>query len=438
MLTAFPRAPPVHRYPDQFEPSAEFAHHLDTVDPLADYRELFHLPLRPDGTPYVYLCSHSLGLQPRSTRALMQTELDNWALLGVEGHFHGSTPWYTYQELLRAPAARLVGAQPREVIHMNGLTVNLHLLLTSFFRPEGRRRKILIDEPAFPSDLYALQSQLQWHGLDPAECLIQVRPRAGESCLRAEDLEAALSVYGPELAVVWLNAVNFLTGQWLDVPPLVKAAQRAGCLFGLDLAHAAGNVPLSLHDWGVDFAVWCTYKYLCSGPGAVAGCFVHEKHGQRYELPRLAGWWGNDPATRFRMQLEPKFTPHVGADGWQISNPPILALVPIHAALNVFDHAGMPALRARSVALTSYLQFLLDRLPQRGWRLLTPRDPSQRGCMITLEIADRPRELFDALMAAGIVGDFRQPNVLRFAPAPLYNSWHEIWTVVHHLESLLQ
>lgn len=424
-------------YPTTFAVDELFALQLDAADPLHDYRELFHLPTLPDGTPYIYFCSHSLGLQPRSARALLQTELDHWAQLGVEGHFHGPTPWYSYQELLRGPAAQLVGARPGEVVHMNGLTVNLHLLLASFYRPTARRDKILIEEPAFPSDLYAVQSQAQWHGLDPETTLLKIAPRPGEACLQEEDIEECLRRRGSEIAVVWLNAVNFLTGQLLDVPRLARAAHAQGCLIGLDLAHAAGNVPLELHDWGIDFAVWCTYKYLCSGPGSIAGCFVHEKHGQRLDLPRLAGWWGNDPATRFRMQLEPRFTPMFGADGWQISNPPILALTPVRAALNVFEHAGLPALRARSIALTGYLWRLLETLPRQGWRILTPPEPLRRGCQISLQVDDRPRELFDELMQHGVVGDFRQPNVLRFAPAPLYNTFHEVWTFAQVLRQAL-
>lgn len=432
-----PDPPSVPTYPMTFVPDEEFALALDARDPLYDYRELFHLPMRSDGTPYVYLCSHSLGLQPRSVRALMQTELDNWAHLGVEAHFHGATPWYKYQELLREPAAQLVGARPREVIHMNGLTVNLHLLLTSFYRPTPERHRILIEEPSFPSDLYAVKSQLRLHGFDPTNALVRVRPRPGEHILREEDIEATLEQRGAEIAVAWLNAVNFLTGQRLDVPRLVRAAHRQGCFVGLDLAHAAGNVPLALHDWDVDFAVWCTYKYLCAGPGAVAGAFVHEKHGQRFDLQRLAGWWGNDPATRFRMQLEPEFVPHLGADGWQVSNPPILAMVPLRASLSVFEHAGMPALRAKSQAFSLYLFNLLDRLPAGRFEVLTPHDPATRGCQVSLVVPEQAREAFDALMSIGIVGDFRQPNVLRFAPAPLYNGFHDVWQLGNALGRVL-
>src|SRR5947209_13387983 len=290
-----------------FDPSEDFARRLDAEDPLRPFRDHFLFPRRSDGRPAVYLCGHSLGLQPAAARALVEQELDDWARLGVEGHFRGTTPWYSYHETLRAAGARLVGGLPHEVIFMNSLTVNLHLLMATFYRPAGRRRCILTDEPTFPSDLYAVQSQVRWHGLEPAECLLMLRPRQGEHTLRAEDVEEFLERRGAEIAVVWWNAVNFLTGQFFDLPRLTDAAHRQGCLVGLDLAHAAGNVPLSLHDWGVDCAVWCSYKYLNAGPGSVAGAFVHERHGKNTSLSRLAGWWGNDPATRFRMHLQPDF-----------------------------------------------------------------------------------------------------------------------------------
>jgi kynureninase len=410
-----------------FEPGQEYARLQDDADPLRSYRDQFLLPRRPDGSPMVYLCGHSLGLQPVAARALVEQELDDWARLGVDGHFRGQTPWYSYHETLRDAGARLVGALPHEVVFMNSLTVNLHLLMATFYRPAGARRCILIDEPAFPSDLYAAQSQIRWHGLNPADCLLAVGPREGEHTVRIEDVEGTLERRGSEIAVVWWNGVNFLTGQYFDAPRLVSAAQRRGCLVGLDLAHAAANVPLSLHDAGVDFAVWCSYKYLNGGPGAVGGAFVHEKHGRGAVLPRLAGWWGNDPATRFRMQLQPDFIPKEGADGWQVSNPPILAMAPLRASLRLFDEAGAAALRTKSERLTAYLLFLLDRLPAGRCEVVTPRDPQRRGSMISLVIHDRPRETAAALEAAGVVCDFREPNVVRAAPAPLYNSYEDVW-----------
>jgi kynureninase len=412
-----------NRVSSPFEPGSAFARLQDEADPLRSFREQFLMPCRADGTPLTYLCGHSLGLQPRGARALVEQELDDWARHGVEGHFRGTTPWYSYHETLRDAGARRVGALPHEVVFMNSLTVNLHLLMATFFRPAGAREGILIDEPAFPSDLYAVQSQLRHHGLDPAQTLLSVRPRAGESVLRQEDVEETLVRHGPEIAVVWWNVVNFLTGQHFDLPRLIAAAHRQGCIVGLDLAHAIGNVPLSLHEWDADFAVWCSYKYLNGGPGAVGGAFIHEKHGQNLALPRLAGWWGNDPATRFRMQLQPDFVPQAGADGWQISNPPILSMAPLRASLALFDAAGMPALRAKAQRLTAYLRYLLERLPPGRFETVAPPG----GCQTSLRIHDRPRELVSALDQAGIVCDFREPDVVRVATVPLYNSYQDVW-----------
>ena len=408
-----------------FRPDEACARQLDAADVLAGLRDHFLIPTLPDGSPVIYFCGHSLGLQPKALRAVLEQELEDWARLGVEAHFRGRTPWYSYHELFRESAANLVGALPGEVVMMNSLTVNLHLMLTSFYRPDQQRRKILIDEPAFPSDLYAVQSQIRCHGLDPADALLTVKPRPGEHVLRMEDVESELHRHGREIALVLLNGVNFFTGQWLDMERLTRAAHAAGCAAGFDLAHAAGNVPLRLHDWQVDFAVWCSYKYLNSGPGAVAGCFVHERHGHNPDLPRLAGWWGNDPTTRF--QMPGRFMPRPGADGWQLSNPPILAMAPLRASLALFDEAGMPALRAKSERLTGYLEFLLGRLPAGAFEIITPRDPRQRGCALSILVRDRPRAVLEALQRQGVVCDFREPNVIRVAPVPLYNTFHEVW-----------
>jgi kynureninase len=423
---------PVPRYPTTFLPGESFAHLLDAGDPLAAYRDRFCIPMH-DGQPVLYFCGNSLGLQPKSARALVEQELDAWAQLGVEGHFKNDNPWYSYHELFRESGARLVGAQPGEVVMMNSLTVNLHFMLTTFYRPKGARRRILIDEPSFPSDRYAVLSQIQMHGLDPSEALLTVGPREGEHLLREEDIEATLESHGTEIAVVLLNGVNFFTGQYFDLPRLTAAAQRHGCVVGLDLAHAAGNVPLRLHDWNVDFAVWCSYKYLNAGPGAVAGCFVHERHGQNLALPRLAGWWGNDPATRFRMQLELSFTPRAGADGWQLSNPPILALAPLRASLDLFDEVGMEALRAKSLALNAYLDFLLDQAGPGRFTPITPREPHRRGCQLSLRVHQHPRESLKKLAEKHVVADFREPDVIRVAPAPLYNSFYDVWQLTQTL-----
>jgi kynureninase len=420
----------------EFEPGESFARRLDAQFSDGSFRHEFLLPTGGDGSPLVYLSGHSLGLQPVKARAVVEQELDDWGRLAVAGHFRGATPWYTYHESLRDSGARLVGARPHEVVFMNSLTVNLHLLMATFYRPNGRRRSILTDEPAFPSDLYAVQTQIRLHGYGPDEALLTVKPRAGEHTLRIEDVERTLDERGSEIAVVWWNAVNFLTGQFFDVPRLVAAARRHGCFIGLDLAHAAGNVPLHLHDWDVDFAVWCSYKYLNGGPGACGGCFIHERHGRNTALPRLGGWWGNDPSTRFRMQLDPYFQPREGADGWQVSNPPILAMAPLRASLALFDAAGMNALRSRSELLTGYLVYLLDRLPAGRFEILTPRDPARRGSQISLLVNDRPREAVETLESGGIVCDFREPNVIRAAPAPLYNTFRDVCTFADVLGQL--
>ncbi len=416
-----------------FQATLDHARELDAADPLRHFRDSFLIPRRPDGNPVVYLCGHSLGLQPKGTRACVEQELDSWARFGVEGHFQGPAPWYSYHELFRE-LAHLFGALPGEVVMMNTLTVNLHLLMATFFRPSGARRKLLIDVPVFPSDRYAVQTQLRHHGLDPAEALLTVGPRAGEHTLREEDVEAVLQTQGPEIALVLLAGVNFLTGQVLDVERLTAAAQRQGCTVGVDLAHAAGNLPLRLHDWNIDFGVWCSYKYLNAGPGAVAGCFVHERHGRDPDLPRLAGWWGNDPATRFAMPSA--FVPRPGADGWQVSNPPILSLAPLRASLALYEEATMPALRAKSERLTGYLQFLLDRFPPGRFETVTPREPGRRGCQLSLLVHDRPREVLRELEARGIICDFREPNILRVAPVPLYNTFEDVWTFARALEGL--
>ncbi len=408
-----------------YQPNEDFARHLDAVDPLRQCRDLFLLPPGKDGKPLIYFCGHSLGLEPRGVRPIVEQELDDWARLGVEGHLRGPSPWYSYHEQFRESGARLVGAHPGEVVMMNSLTVNLHLMMATFYRPTPDRCKILMDGPPFPSDLYALESQIRHHGFDPAQALIIARPRPGENLIPMEDVEQIFDHQGPEIALVLWNPVNFFTGQFFDVKSLTALARRHGCVVGLDLAHAAGNVILHLHDWQVDFAVWCSYKYLNSGPGAVAGCFVHDKNGQNVALPRFAGWWGTDPDTRFHME-DGAFHPQRGAAGWQVSNPPIFSLAPLRASLAIFDEIGMPALRAKSELLTAYLQYLLDL--QGRFDILTPRVAEQRGCQLSLRVGEQPQKLLGALHEAGVVCDFRAPDVLRVAPVPLYNTFHEVWT----------
>jgi kynureninase len=411
-----------------FSADEDFARQLDREDPLGGFRKLFCLPRDGKGEPLIYFVGNSLGLMPKATRRVVEQELDDWARLGVDGHFDAATPWYSYHETVREPAARLVGARPNEVVCMNSLTVNLHLLMATFYRPNRSRHKILMEDPAFPSDTYAVRSQIAHHGFEPDESLLLARAREGEHTIRQEEIEALIERDGDQIAVVLLAGVNFFTGQFFDLERITAAAQQRGCIVGIDLAHAAGNLPLHLHDWNVDFAVWCSYKYLNSGPGAVAGAFVHERHATDRSLPRLAGWWGNDPATRFRMQLEPEFIPVPSADSWQLSNPPILALAPLRSSFAIFDQAGgMEPLRAKSLRLTGYLEFLLDRIPSRLFTVITPRAPAERGAQLSILVHERPRELFEKLEAAGVKADFREPNVIRVAPAPLYNTFHEVW-----------
>lgn len=402
---------------------------LDAADALGRFRAEFEIPPAPgpDGGESIYLCGNSLGLLPKRTRAVLNQELDDWGRLAVEGHFHAKSPWLRYHEQFAAPLARLVGAEPAEVVAMNSLTVNLHLLMASFYRPTTARHRILIDGPTFPSDLYAVKSQLGFHGYDPAEGLISLQPRPGEETLRTDDILEVIERRGDEIALLLLSGVNFYTGQAYDMARITAAARARGCVVGWDLAHAAGNIPLQLHDWGVDFAAWCHYKYVNAGPGAVAGAFVHERHARRPDLPRLAGWWGNDPETRFRMQLEPTFVPRAGADGWQISNPPILALAPLSGSLELFDAAGLPALRARSVRLTGYLEHLIGLIPNARYTVITPTSPEERGCQLSLLVNDDPQGLLHALERHGVILDFRAPNVIRVAPTPLYNSFHDVW-----------
>ena len=357
-----------------FSADEDFAHQLDAEDPLRHFREKFHLPRGKDGKPLIYFAGNSLGLMPKTARQIVEQELDDWAKLGVDAHLEGKTPWYSYHETLREPTARLVGAQPNEVICMNSLTVNLHLMMATFYRPTKSRFKILMEEPAFPSDTYAIKTQIVITDSSLTRRSCSPGRAKASSPFDRKTSTTAIDKNADQLAVVMIGAVNFFTGQLFDIPKITATAQKHGITVGIDLAHAVGNVPLSLHDWNVDFAVWCSYKYLNSGPGAVAGAFVHERHATNTKLPRLAGWFGNDPDTRFRMHLEPEFIPVPSADGWQISNPPILSMAPLRASFSIFDEAGgMEPLRAKSIKLTGYLQFLLDRTGSKRFTIITPR-----------------------------------------------------------------
>jgi kynureninase len=394
---------------------------LDARDPLAGFRDEFLIPRNDDGSEQVYLCGNSLGLQPRATREALLAELDDWHGLAVEAHFRGRHPWMPYHEFVREDLAALVGALPHEVVAMNSLTANLHLMMVSFYRPSSTRNAILIEKNAFPSDHHAVESQVRFHGFDPADALIELEGDEADGTISEAAVLRAIDQHGDRIALVLLPGVQYLTGQTFDLAAITRAAHAKGCSVGFDLAHAAGNLQLQLHDSGCDFAVWCSYKYLNSGPGAVAGCFVHERHA-RADLPRFAGWWGHDQATRFRMG--PEFVATPGADGWQLSNPPILALAPLRVSLAIFRRAGMSALREKSVALTEYFDALIRTHVADVLDIATPREPARRGAQLSLRVKgprEAGRSLFEHLHARGIVVDWREPDVIRGAPTPLYN-----------------
>lgn len=411
---------------------------LDARDPLGHFRDFFHVPPHGDEDS-IYLCGNSLGLQPKTAARFLEEELQAWRRFAVEGHFRGLRPWKDYHDYFATPLAALAGARDDEVVCMNGLTVNLHLLMVSFYRPTHSRFRLLIERPAFPSDRYAAVSQLEYHGLDPAEALIEVGPRPGETALREEDLLGAIRAAGDSLALVLLPGVQYLSGEALDIPRLTAAAHAAGALCGWDLAHAIGNLPLALHEAGADFAVWCSYKYLNGGPGAVAGAFVHARHGRAAALPRFAGWWGHDQHARFRM--EPDFVPMPGAGGWQLSNPPVLGMAALLASLEIFTAAGMTRLREKSVALTGFLEQRLDEALGGAVEILTPRTPARRGCQLSLRLregAAAGREVFGQLGEAGVVCDWREPDVIRVAPVPLYNRFADVERFVSILSGALR
>ncbi len=396
---------------------------MDARDPLGKYRECFYIPEGPDGRDCVYLCGHSLGLQPKTVRSYLEQELGDWAKLGVEAHFRGKHPWMPYHRLLTEQTARLVGAKPIEVVVMNSLTVNLHLMMVSFYQPTKERHKIIVEESAFPSDQYAVKSQIQNHGFDPATSLVELKPRAGERVLRDEDIVALIEREGDSIALVMLGGVNYSSGQFFDLEAIARACHGKGCVVGFDLAHAAGNVPLKLHEWGADFAVWCSYKYLNGGPGCIAGCFVHERHAREC-LPRFAGWWGHDQETRFKMG--PEFHPMPGAEGWQLSNPSILSLAALRASMDIFDEVGMQQLRDKSVALTGYMEFLLDQKRSDKFSVITPREPTRRGAQLSICVPRNGRAVCERLTQRGVFCDWREPDILRVAPAPLYNTFSDV------------
>lgn len=419
-----------------FETSAAFAASMDASDPVRSFRERFHIPRSANGRDAVYLCGHSLGLQPKRVREYIERELQDWQDLAVEAHFRGHNPWLSYHRLLTQKTARIVGALPLEVVVMNSLTVNLHLMMVSFYRPTSKRHKIVVESGAFPSDQYAVKSQIQFHGFDPATSFIELRPRPSETLIRQEDIESLLEREGESIALILLGAVNYATGQAFDLEAITRAGHAKGCVVAFDLAHAAGNIPLQLHDWNVDFAVWCSYKYLNGGPGCVGGCFVHERHARSRNLPRLAGWWGHDEETRFRMG--PDFQPIPGAEGWQLSNPSILSMAALRASIDIFDEAGMEALRNKSVPLTSYLEFLLEQNASSAFSIITPRDPEQRGAQLSIRVYQNGRAFCEDLNRQGVMCDWREPDILRVAPVPLYNTYFDVYRFAETFIAALQ
>lgn len=409
-----------------YENTLAFARRMDREDPLRAFRSQFLFP-KHDDKPAIYLCGNSLGLQPKTMRRALMQELEQWQQYGVEGHFKGEMPWMYYHKFLKTQSAGVVGALPEEVVVMNTLTVNLHLMMVSFYRPTAKRYKIIMEAGAFPSDQYAMETQVRWHGYQPEDAIIEIAPRPGEDHLRDEDILATIAESGDQLALVMFAGVNYYTGQFFDLAAITQAAHKVGAIAGFDLAHTAGNVPLRLHDWGADFAVWCSYKYLNSGPGGPSGVFVHERHANNPDLPRFAGWWGHDESERFQMRKG--FKPMHGADGWQISNAQIFACAAHKASLDIFEAAGMEALREKSILLTGYLEWILRGVNPSGarFKLLTPSDPQARGCQLSLLTDENGRALFQYLSDHGVICDWREPNVIRFAPVPLYNSFEDIW-----------
>jgi kynureninase len=410
----------------KFQSSLQFARTLDKQDPLQSFRSKFFLP-KVKGKTAIYFTGNSLGLQPKTTKKFIDDELNDWAALGVEGHFHAKRPWLHYHQFSKKSLARIVGAKPAEVVAMNQLTINLHLMLVSFYQPTPSKYKILTEAGAFSSDQYAFESQVKFHGLDPDKAIIELSPRKGEHTLRTEDIVNAIEENKNELALVIFGAVQYYTGQFFDVREITEAGHRAGAFVGFDLAHAIGNVPLQLHQHEVDFATWCGYKYLNSGPGGVSGIFVHEKHAANLKLPRFAGWWGHNPIERFKMKKG--FQPMTGADGWQVSNFPIMTGAAQLASLEIFDEAGISRLRKKSILLTAYLEYLLTSIENfdQHFTILTPSSKNERGCQLSLLMKKNGKKVFEKITAAGVIADWREPDVIRVAPVPLYNTFEDVF-----------
>ena len=418
-----------------YQGTLAYAKQADAADPLARFRDMFNIPKDAQGNNLIYLCGNSLGLQPKKAKEYVAQELSNWADIAVEGHFKAAIPWTTYHEVMREPMAAIVGAKPKEVVLMNTLSTNLHLMMVSFYRPTPKRYKILIESDAFPSDSYAVKSQIKEKGYDPEEGLILWQPREGEHLNRFEDLEALMAEHGEEIALVMVGNSNYYTGQKYPIKEITQLGHHYGCKVGFDLAHGVGNIDADLHDNGPDFAVWCTYKYLNSGPGAIGGCFVHERHANDKDIPRFTGWWGHKMESRFNMRVD--FDPIPGAEGWQLSNPPILSMAPIRASLEIFAEAGFKNIRAKSKKITGYLEYLINQLNDERISILTPENPEERGCQLSIQVKNADRSMHDGFMQAGIICDWREPDVIRVAPAPLYNSYEDVYEMTQRLKQLL-
>ena len=418
-----------------FQRGIDFAKSLDDSDELAQYRSKFYIPKDEKGNDLIYFCGNSLGLQPKSTKSYIEQELKDWADLGVEGHLHAKNPWLPYHEFLTDSMAELVGAKPIEVVTMNTLTANLHFMMVSFYQPTSKRYKILIENDAFPSDKYAVESQLRHHGFDDKEGLLTWKPRPGEELLHVEDLEILLQEHGKEIALIMIGGVNYYTGQYFDLKRITDLGHSYGCMVGFDCAHGAGNVILDLHDSGADFAVWCTYKYLNSGPGSLSGCFVHERHAHNRDLNRFTGWWSHNKQTRFNMRNAFDVLP--GAEGWQLSNPPILSLAAIKASLDIFNEVGIQRLVEKSKMLTSYFEFLLNDLGDETVKIITPVHPDERGCQLSIQVKNADKRVHDQLTRSGVISDWREPDVIRCAPVPLYNSYEDVYNMVERLKTIL-
>jgi kynureninase len=418
-----------------YKSGLEFAKLLDQNDSLARFKDQFHIPKDKNGNDLIYFCGNSLGLQPKITKDYINQELEDWANLGVEGHTEGKNPWLHYHEFLTETMANIVGAKNNEVVVMNSLTANLHFMMVSFYQPTPKRYKILIEADAFPSDKYAVESQLRHHGYDDKEGLILWKARKGEELANYDDLEHILKEQGDEIALVMIGGVNYYTGQFFDLKRITELGHKYGCVVGFDCAHGAGNVNLDLHNSGADFAVWCTYKYLNSGPGSLSGAFVHERHANRKDLNRFTGWWSHNKKTRFRMRDE--FDQLEGAEGWQLSNPPILSMAAIRASLDVVKEAGFDNMITKSKELTNYFEFLINGINNTDIKIITPGNPKERGCQLSIQVKNADRSLHDKLTEAGIITDWREPDVIRCAPVPLYNSFQDVYTMVERLEKLL-